>query len=56
MVVALSSTGATRALQNGASVRTVMKLGGWKDERMVMRYVHASDADVRAAAESIGIT
>lgn len=51
----LRHTGATRALQRGASVRTVMKLGGWKDERSVMRYVHAADSDVRAAAESIGI-
>jgi integrase len=51
----LRHTGATRALQRGASVRTVMKLGGWKDERSVMRYVHAADADVRAAAESISI-
>jgi integrase len=51
----LRHTGATRALQRGASVRTVMKLGGWKDERMVMQYVHASDADVRAAANSIGV-
>ncbi len=50
----LRHTGATRALQRGASVRTVMKLGGWKDERSVMRYVHAADSDVRAAAESIG--
>lgn len=50
----LRHTGATRALQHGASVRTVMKLGGWKDERSVMRYVHAADLDVRAAAESIG--
>lgn len=50
----LRHTGATRALQRGASVRTVMKLGGWKDERSVMRYVHAADTDVRAAAESIG--
>lgn len=49
----LRHTGATRALQNGASVRTVMKLGGWKDEKSVMRYVHAADSDVRAAAESI---
>lgn len=49
----LRHTGATRALQQGASVRTVMKLGGWQDERSVMRYVHASDQDVRAAAESI---
>lgn len=51
----LRHTGATRALQNGASVRTVMKLGGWQDERSVMRYVHAADSDVRAAAESIGV-
>jgi integrase len=50
----LRHTGATRALQHGASVRTVMKLGGWRDERSVMRYVHAADMDVRAAAESIG--
>lgn len=49
----LRHTGATRALQRGSSVRTVMKLGGWKDERSVMRYVHAADSDVRAAAESI---
>lgn len=49
----LRHTGATRALQNGASVRTVMKLGGWRDEASVMRYVHAADSDVRAAAESI---
>jgi integrase len=49
----LRHTGATRALQRGASVRTVMKLGGWKDETSVMRYVHAADSDVRAAAESI---
>lgn len=50
----LRHTGATRALQKGASVRTVMKLGGWKDERSVIRYTHASDQDVRTAAESIG--
>lgn len=50
----LRHTGATRALQKGASVRTVMKLGGWKDERSVIRYTHATDADVRKAAESIG--
>ncbi len=49
----LRHTGATRALQGRASVRTVMKLGGWRDESSVMRYVHAADSDVRAAAESI---
>lgn len=49
----LRHTGATRALQRGASLRTVMKLGGWQDERSVMRYLHAADSDVRAAAESI---
>lgn len=50
----LRHTGASRALQAGASVRTVMKLGGWKDIRSVLRYSHASDLDVRLAAESIG--
>lgn len=47
-------TGATRALQRGASVRTVMELGGWTLPTTVMRYLHASDGDVAAAAESIG--
>jgi integrase len=50
----LRHTGASRALQAGASIRTVMKLGGWKDLRSVLRYTHASDADVQQAAESIG--
>jgi integrase len=50
----LRHTGASRALQAGASVRTVMKLGGWKDLRSVLRYTHAADADVEQAAESIG--
>ncbi len=49
----LRHTGATRALAKGYSIRTVMKLGGWRDERMVIRYTHTTDADVRAAAESI---
>lgn len=50
----LRHTGASRALQRGASLRSVMKLGGWKDIRSVLRYLHASDVDVRLAAESIG--
>lgn len=50
----LRHTGATRALQAGASIRTVMNLGGWKDERMVLRYCHATDSDVQHAAELIG--
>lgn len=50
----LRHTGASRALQRGASVRTVMELGGWKGHQVVMRYLHVTDADVRAAAESIG--
>lgn len=49
----LRHTGATRALQAGASVRTVMDLGGWTNAATVMRYLHASDRDVRDAAESI---
>lgn len=50
----LRHTGATRALQAGASVRTVMELGGWTNAATVMRYLHASDQDVQHAAESIG--
>lgn len=50
----LRHTGASRALQAGASLRTVMKLGGWTDNRSILRYLHASDSDVKAAAESIG--
>lgn len=50
----LRHTGATRALQNGASVRTVMELGGWTQSATVMRYLHATDRDVEEAAESIG--
>lgn len=50
----LRHTGATRALQRGASLRTVMKLGGWKLPSTVLRYLHVADADVIAAAESIG--
>lgn len=50
----LRHTGATRALQRGASLRTVMALGGWKNAATVLRYLHAADSDVIAAAESIG--
>lgn len=53
-VHSLRHTGATRVLQRGHSVRTLMRLGGWRNERMVMRYVHAAEADLRAAVESIG--
>jgi integrase len=49
----LRHTGASRALHAGASVRTVMELGGWRNVATVARYLHATDADVRAAAESI---
>jgi integrase len=49
----LRHTGATRALQAGASVRTVMELGGWLLPGTVMRYLHATDEDVERAAESI---
>ena len=50
----LRHTGATRALQQGASIKTVMTMGGWHDERMVLRYCHVNDSDVRDAAETIG--
>ncbi len=51
---ALRHTGATRALAAGASLRTVMQLGGWHDLRSVLRYTHVTDEDVQTAAESIG--
>lgn len=50
----LRHTGATRALQAGASVRTVMELGGWTLPSTVVRYLHATDRDVQAASEAIG--
>lgn len=50
----LRHTGATRALQRGASLRTVMELGGWRNADTVLRYLHVADVDVIAAAESIG--
>lgn len=50
----LRHTGATRALQAGHSVRSVMDLGGWRLPSTVMRYLHATDIDVQRAAESIG--
>lgn len=50
----LRHTGATRALQRGASLRTVMKLGGWKNAQTVLRYLHVPDVDLVAAAELIG--
>lgn len=54
-VHSLRHTGATRALQGGAaSMRTVQRLGGWRSSRMVERYVHVAEADLRAAVETIG--
>lgn len=50
----LRHTGATRALQAGHSLRAVMELGGWKNMKSLQRYLHAADADVQQAAESIG--
>jgi integrase len=52
----LRHTGATRALQAGHSPRAVMELGGWRNLKTVLRYLHAADTDVHAAAESIGLS
>lgn len=50
----LRHTGASRALDRGASVRAVQELGGWNSIRQLERYAHPSWAAVQAAADQIG--
>jgi integrase len=50
----LRHTGATRMLAAGVDVKTVMKIGGWKNLVTMQRYLHPSDALSRAAVETIG--
>ncbi len=47
-------TGASWATQNGVSLEQRMKLGGWTDMRMAMRYSHLEDTHVAAAAQTVG--
>ena len=51
---ALRHTGASRALESGASVRTVQELGGWKNLTQLTRYTHPTEIEKRDAVEAIG--
>jgi integrase len=50
----LRHTGASRALENGADVRTVQELGGWSNLRQLTRYTHPTEAAKQRAVDSIG--
>jgi integrase len=49
----LRHTGASRMLEAGADVKTVMEIGGWKNLKVLERYLHPSEARKRAAVNSI---
>lgn len=49
----LRHTGASWATQNGVSLDQRMRLGGWEDSRMALRYSHLEDTHVHAAAEVV---
>jgi integrase len=50
----LRHTFASRLAMNGADLRTVQELGGWKSIGMVERYSHLSDKHKAEAVELIG--
>ncbi len=50
----LRHTFASRLVMNGADLRTVQELGGWKSMSMVERYSHLSDRHKAEAVELIG--
>ena len=50
----LRHTVASQAVARGAALSTVARMLGHADPRMTLRYAHASDRDVAAAAERIG--
>ena len=50
----LRHTFASRLVMNGADLRTVQELGGWKSIGMVERYSHLSDGHKAEAVELIG--
>lgn len=49
----LRHTGASRMLEAGADVKTVMEIGGWKNLKVMERYLHPTDERKIAAVESI---
>ena len=50
----LRHTGASRMLAAGVDVKTVMRIGGWKNLKVMERYLHPGDAAARRAVESVG--
>ena len=50
----LRHTVASQAVARGTALPTVARMLGHADPRMTLRYAHASDRDVEAAAERIG--
>lgn len=49
----LRHTGASWAVQNGATLQEVMQLGDWKDYRSVLRYAHLAPSQTARAAELV---
>jgi len=50
----LRHTGASRMLAAGVDIKTVMLIGGWRDLKVLNRYLHPTDDAKRAAVETIG--
>lgn len=50
----LRHTGASRMLEHGADPKTVMQIGGWKNLRVMERYLHPSGEAAQRAVNSIG--
>lgn len=47
-------TGASWGAQSGVTLEERMRVGGWKDMRMAMRYSHLEDSQAHAAAAKVG--
>lgn len=50
----LRHTGASRMLAAGVDVKTVMEIGGWKNLKVLERYLHPGEDRKRSAVNSIG--
>jgi site-specific recombinase XerD len=49
----LRHTGASRMLARGVDVKTVAQIGGWADIKVLQRYLHPTDAQRKAAVETV---
>lgn len=50
----LRHTGASRMIEAGVDVKTVMEIGGWKNLKVMERYLHPTDAAKKRAVEMVG--